>query len=156
MVLILDGNSKHAAQAWRKIGTFWIKFKFVTALNLTKWFEQVKYPRIFYTYVPISELPSNIHKLSFRFLLNLFLILRYTVNAETCFIVEIIITYTGICYFCVFWKKNIYWLNCTLNVCHRIEKKDNFLEMISNWPLWRQRIKTPFFCPETLFLITVV
>ena len=42
MVLILDGNLEHAAQACRKIGLFEGKVRFVTAFDLIKCLKHVK------------------------------------------------------------------------------------------------------------------
>ena len=60
MVLILNGTSEHVACAWRFIGIFGEKNRFVTALDLIKCIEQIKHPILVLTYAPIFELPSYI------------------------------------------------------------------------------------------------
>ena len=66
MVLVSDGNSGHAAHAWRKIGLFGGKqIRFATALDLMKCLKTDKISNIA-PYLTYSELPHNISTMDYK------------------------------------------------------------------------------------------
>ena len=58
-VLTLYGNSEHFARVCNKPDIFNTNFKFATAFDLNKRRKRIKLPISFYSFAPISELPSN-------------------------------------------------------------------------------------------------